>query len=62
MRIVARLGKVEEKHARSLLGDAKWHLPTALVAAKWGLDAPAARSHLSKKGSRVGRAMSEPPG
>jgi hypothetical protein len=39
----------------------EWHLPSALVAAKWGLDPGAARLYLSKKNGDVARALTEPP-
>jgi N-acetylmuramic acid 6-phosphate etherase len=59
--IVAKLTKTKEEHAESFLRKVEWHLPTALVVAKWGLDSGAARLYLSKKSGDVARALTEPP-
>jgi N-acetylmuramic acid 6-phosphate etherase len=61
VRIVADLAGVEAAAAEDFLRKGNWHLPTALVSAKWGLDAPAAALHLSKQNSNVAAALSEPP-
>ncbi len=60
-RIVARLGGIEEEKAEDFLRRVNWHLPSALIAAKWNLDAEGAALHLSKKNSNVAEALSQPP-
>lgn len=60
-RIVAELAGVGAEAAQDSLRRANWHLPSALVAAKWGLSAEAAALHLSKKHSNVAAALTEPP-
>jgi N-acetylmuramic acid 6-phosphate etherase len=60
-RIVAQLAEVSEERAEDLLGVVNWHLPSALIAAKWGLSAEAAADYLSKKNSNVAAALSQPP-
>jgi len=60
-RIVAQLAKVSEEKAEDLLRRVNWHLPSALIAAKWGLSAEAAADYLSKKNSNVAAALSQPP-
>ncbi|HQR45859.1 MAG TPA: N-acetylmuramic acid 6-phosphate etherase [Thermoanaerobaculia bacterium] len=61
VRIVTELTGVETKAAEELLGKSNWHLPTALVAAKWGLDCEIARLVLSKKKGNVALALSSSP-
>jgi N-acetylmuramic acid 6-phosphate etherase len=61
VRIVAELTGVEQGAAEELLGKSNWHLPTALVAAKWGLDCEIARLVLSKKKGNVALALSSSP-
>ena len=61
VRIVSRIANVSAEDALDLLGRVNWHLPSALIAAKWKLDAPAAALHLSKKNSNVAAALSSPP-
>ena len=60
-RIVAQLAGTSEEAAEDLLGRVNWHLPSALVAAKWKLDASAASLHLSRKKFNVAAALSQPP-
>jgi len=60
-RIVAQLAEVSEERAEDLLRRVNWHLPSALIAAKWKLSAEAAALHLSKKKNNVAAAMTEPP-
>ena len=60
-RIVAQLAGTSEEAAEDLLGRVSWHLPSALVAAKWKLDASAASLHLSRKKFNVAAALSQPP-
>ena len=61
VRIVAELAKIEAGAAEDFLRKCNWHLPSALIAAKWKLDASAAALHLSKKNSNVAAALSQPP-
>ncbi len=61
VRIVARLAATSEEKAEDFLRRVNWHLPSALIAAKWKLDASAASLHLSKKKYNVAAALSEPP-
>jgi N-acetylmuramic acid 6-phosphate etherase len=61
VRIVRDVAGMDEESAEEFLRRVDWHLPSALVAAKWGLDAPAATLHLSKKKSNVAAALSQPP-
>jgi N-acetylmuramic acid 6-phosphate etherase len=61
VRIVARLAATSEETAEEFLRRVNWHLPSALIAAKWKLDASAASLHLSKKEHNVAAALSEPP-
>ena len=61
VRIVAEIARVDAGAAEDFLRRVNWHLPTALVSAKWGLDAPAADLHLSKKSSNVADALTSPP-
>jgi N-acetylmuramic acid 6-phosphate etherase len=61
VRIVAEIGGTTEEKAESFLRKSNWRLPTALISARWGLDAPAATEHLAKKNSNVAAALSEPP-
>lgn len=62
IRIVCNLAGMSEENAGDLLRKSNWNLPTALVAAKWGLDCEAARLFLSKKKNSVALALSSPPG
>ena len=43
-RIVAQLAEVSEEKAEDFLRMVNWHLPSALIAAKWGVDAESGRS------------------
>ncbi len=61
MRIVAELAGIEAEAAEDFLRRGNWHLPSALIAAKWGLSAEAAAEYLSKKNSNVAAALTEPP-
>ncbi len=60
-RIVAKLAGTSEENAEGFLRRVNWHLPTALVSAKWKVDAEAAALHLSQKNSNVAAALTEPP-
>jgi N-acetylmuramic acid 6-phosphate etherase len=60
-RIVAQLGEVSEERAEDFLRRVNWHLPSALIAAKWKVDAEAAALHLSKKKNNVAAALTSPP-
>jgi N-acetylmuramic acid 6-phosphate etherase len=61
VRIVAQLAATSEENAEGFLRMVYWHLPSALIAAKWKLDASAASLHLSRKNSNVALALSQPP-
>jgi len=61
IRIVRDTAGTSEETAEGLLRKSNWDLPTALVAAKWGLDLDAARLLLSKKKNSVALALSLPP-
>jgi N-acetylmuramic acid 6-phosphate etherase len=61
VRIVAEIAGVGAERAEDFLRRVNWHLPSALVSAKWGVDAPAAALHLSKKNNNVAAALTEPP-
>ncbi|HQQ76477.1 MAG TPA: N-acetylmuramic acid 6-phosphate etherase, partial [Thermoanaerobaculia bacterium] len=61
IRIVRDIAATSEEKAEDLLRMVNWHLPSALIAAKWKLDASAAVLHLSKKNSNVAAALSQPP-
>jgi N-acetylmuramic acid 6-phosphate etherase len=61
IRIVAQLAATSEEKADNFLRVVNWHLPSALIAAKWKLDASAAALHLSKKNSNVAAALTSPP-
>ncbi len=60
-RIVGQLTGVSEERAEDFLRRVNWHLPSALIAAKWGLSAEAAADYLSKKNSNVAAALTSPP-
>jgi N-acetylmuramic acid 6-phosphate etherase len=62
VRIVTEIANIDAEAAEDFLRRGNWHLPSALVAAKWGLDAPAASLHLSKKSFNVAAALTSPPG
>ena len=61
VRIVAEIANIEAEAAENFLRKGNWHLPSALIAAKWKLDAPAAALHLSKKKDNVAAALTSPP-
>ncbi len=61
IRIVRDIAGTTEETAEGLLRKGNWNLPTALVAAKWGLDCESARSYLSQKKNNVALALSSPP-
>ena len=61
VRIVAEIAGVGAATAEDLLRRVNWHLPSALIAAKWKLDASAAALHLSKQKNNVAAALSTPP-
>ncbi len=61
IRIVVELTQTTEENAEDLLRKGNWELPVALVAARWRLDLPTARIHLSKKKNNVAAALSNPP-
>ncbi len=60
-RIVSKLANVSGEAAEDFLRRCHWHLPSALIAAKWGLTAEAAADYLSKRNSNVAAALSQPP-
>lgn len=60
-RIVSQIGHVSADEAVDFLRMVNWHLPSALIAAKWKLDASAASNYLSKKNSNVAAALNSPP-
>ena len=61
IRIVRDIAATSEETAEGFLRKANWHLPSALIAAKWGLSTEAAALHLSKQNSNVAAALSKPP-
>ena len=61
IRIVRDIAATSEENAEEFLRRVNWHLPSALIAAKWKLDASAASLHLSKKKYNVAAALSEAP-
>jgi N-acetylmuramic acid 6-phosphate etherase len=61
IRIVRDIAGTTEENAEEFLRKGNWHLPSALIAAKWGLSAEAAANYLSKKKNNVAAALSEPP-
>jgi N-acetylmuramic acid 6-phosphate etherase len=61
VRIVAQLAATSEENAEGFLRRVNWHLPSALIVAKWGLDNSAAFLHLSKKKFNVAAALSQRP-
>lgn len=61
IRIVAQLAATSEENAEGFLRRVNWHLPSALIVAKWGLSAEAAADYLSKKNLNVALALSESP-
>jgi N-acetylmuramic acid 6-phosphate etherase len=61
IRIVRDIAATSEERAEEFLRAVNWHLPSALIAAKWKVDAEAAALHLSKKKYNVAAALSEPP-
>jgi N-acetylmuramic acid 6-phosphate etherase len=61
VRIVVEIAGVGAEAAEDFLRKGNWHLPTALISAKWKLDASAAVLHLSKQNSNVAAALSQPP-
>jgi N-acetylmuramic acid 6-phosphate etherase len=61
VRIVAEIAGIGAENAEDFLRMVNWHLPTALISAKWGLTAEAAADYLSKKNSSVAAALSQRP-
>jgi N-acetylmuramic acid 6-phosphate etherase len=61
VRIVAELAGVGAEAAEDFLRRVNWHLPSALVTAKWGLSAEAAADYLSKQKNNVAAALTQPP-
>lgn len=61
IRIVRDIAGTSEENAEDFLRRVNWNLPSALIAAKWGLDDSAAALHLSKKKHNVAAALSQPP-
>jgi N-acetylmuramic acid 6-phosphate etherase len=66
VRIVSKLAggterAMSEETAEGFLRRANWHLPTALISAKWQLSAEAAADYLSKQNSNVAVALRTPP-
>ena len=61
IRIVRDIAETSEENAEEFLRRVNWHLPSALIAAKWGLSAEAAADYLSRKNSNVAAALSRPP-
>lgn len=61
VRIVAELADVGAEAAEDFLRKGNWHLPTALISAKWKLSTEAAALYLSKQNSNVAAALRQPP-
>jgi N-acetylmuramic acid 6-phosphate etherase len=61
VRIVAEIAGIGAENAEEFLRMVNWHLPTALISAKWGLTPEAAADYLSKKNSSVAAALSQRP-
>jgi N-acetylmuramic acid 6-phosphate etherase len=61
IRIVRDIAGTSEEKAEDSLRRVNWHLPTALISAKWKVDAEAAADYLSKKKNNVAAALSQPP-
>ncbi|MEO8056229.1 MAG: N-acetylmuramic acid 6-phosphate etherase [Acidobacteriota bacterium] len=62
IRIVRDIAATSEEKAEDFLRGVNWHLPSALIAAKWRVDAEAAALHLSRKKNNVAEALTSPPG
>lgn len=60
-RIVRDLTGVDDKTAAALLASSSWHLPTALIRARHGIDADSARRHLALRRGSVRAAFDEAP-
>jgi N-acetylmuramic acid 6-phosphate etherase len=61
IRIVRDIAGTSEENAEEFLRRVNWHLPSALISAKWGLSAKAAADYLSKKKHNVAAALSQQP-
>ncbi len=61
VRIVAELTGTTEEAAGGFLRRCNWHLPTALVSARWGLSAEAAADFLLRRKGNVALALTSPP-
>jgi N-acetylmuramic acid 6-phosphate etherase len=61
VRIVREIAGTSEESAEDFLRRVNWHLPSALISAKWGLSAEAAADYLSKRKNDVAAALSQPP-
>ena len=61
LRIVREIAGTSEESAEDFLRRVNWHLPTALIAAKWKLDTTAGALHLSKHDNNVAAALTQPP-
>jgi len=61
VRIISELTESSEESAVGFLRKSNWHLPTALIAAKWGLSCETARLLLSKRNNNVALALTLPP-
>ncbi|MGZ6971669.1 MAG: N-acetylmuramic acid 6-phosphate etherase, partial [Thermoanaerobaculia bacterium] len=61
IRIVRDIAGTSEENAEDFLRKSNWSLPTALISAKWKVDASAAALHLSKQKKNVAAALTSPP-
>jgi len=61
IRIVREIAGTSEENAEDFLRRVNWHLPAALISAKWGLSAEAAANYLSEKQGNVAAALTAPP-
>lgn len=59
--ILGRTLGVPAENARPLLEEARWELPTALVAARWGVPPTRAAGWIAARGGNVARALEEEP-
>ena len=59
--ILGRTLGVPAEAARPLLEEARWELPAALVAARWGMPPTRAAGWIAARGGNVARALEEEP-
>lgn len=59
--ILGRTLGVPAEAARPLLEEARWELPAALVAARWGMPPARAAAWIAARGGNVARALEEEP-